>query len=207
MNETTGFVMRDYSPIANHGIYDGVTLNNTIAPDGSPAPFFDGVNDFASFLSAAFYNVWNGDEHTLQFWGKVFDANVWTDGSNRIAIYVSEDTPFCNIKMRKDKVNNTWKNREFRNTGLNQDGDITISDTGWNCYGMVTSRSGDYMKTYLNGDLVDTDTAPGIWDATESERLSIGSRDSAAFWYGWLSKAAIWNTALSDDEMKINGKQ
>ena len=71
---------------AQNGTYTGVTLaSDRSGPFGTPAPFFDGVNDVADVYSAAFNTAFNRNAGTVNLWAFPDD---WPDGNTRY---------FCNF--------------------------------------------------------------------------------------------------------------
>jgi hypothetical protein len=84
LDETSGTIAVDSSVNANAAAYVGPTLAANTFLDGSPAPNFDGTNDYVNLYSAGLAVDWDAadpNQGTIALWVRVSGAGVWTDGT------------------------------------------------------------------------------------------------------------------------------
>jgi hypothetical protein len=172
LNETAGATAADQinSP-AQDGTYTGVTLADTLGPDGvNNAPLFDGANDFVNVQTAAFAAAFSGTEGTAMIWAKVFNAGVWTDGSERKAYRYEVDGSNIVHLARRSVCWIQWWSVADGNARLYQDG-----------------------AEVANSPLA----IAGVWGGNPAISV-IGAQTLLAVnpWYGWLAHCAVWDSAL-----------
>lgn len=198
LNETAGGTATDSSGNGHTGTYNGVTLSATTGPDGStPAPSFDGINDFVNVYSAGFAGAFNGSEGSLASWMKVVDwenagylCRFYVDAANRIRIGQSATDNTIEFNYRAGDV------AKFVTVG-------SQTQTGWFHVAMTWTATGDEMQMYIDGAQVGgTQSSLGTWaGALSSTQTVIGAASttgSSAF-PGNIADFAIFDTPLSAD--------
>jgi len=210
LGERSGTVAKDSSDNAGDGTYISVTLNGTRFLDGQPSPTFDGINDavdIQSDLADDFPNA-DRDNGTIMAWAKVSGSGVWTDGERRKVIELETDSE-NNIRIEKNPTDNRL--RSFIETqgavkAQNVDG---LTTTDWFCVVIrwdLTLGATDYFEVFIDGVSQGSDVgSQGGWAGGATLIGSIGSNADTTgnHWDGYISDVAIWNTALSDDEIRF----
>ena len=203
-SESSGLVARCLTNPAMNGTYTGVTLaNDNTGPFGTPAPFFDGANDYVNVQTAALAAAFNGNAGTLASWCKVNSGAVWTDGSARYPFYgvVVAGASYFQI----NKVDpNAMRWRYQAGFVLETVTDWAVTLTSWMHVALTWDKAADEVKAYLNGtqDGV-TQNGLGVWGANLLTTTLIGATSMvpANAWHGWLGPCAIWNRALAPAEI------
>ena len=205
LDEASGGVARCLVNPLQNGTYTGVTLaDDSSGPFGTPAPFFDGANDYVNVFTAALSAAFDGQEGSAGIWVRVANAGVWTDGASRYSIYIGADGNNW-VEQRKDAVNNTTRKR-YRANGTVSAAVAAASYATWAYWVITWSRSagatGEY-KSYLNGvqegvTQVNIDNwAGGLAFCYIGEANGV----PASVWHGWLAHGALWDRALSASEI------
>ena len=187
---------------AQNGTAVGVTwANDNTGPFGTPAPFFDGANDYITVNTAALQAAWNagGAEWTLFLWLKVANAGVWTDGQGRMA-WNYEAAGNDRGSFQKSSVANRVI---FTNVGggtIESHNLNLISDTGWLVMAMTRSETADEVRYYWDATHRATDTSIGTWSAAgawNTNTLGAVNPTPTFPWHGWLAHLAAFPYALS----------
>ena len=89
----------------------------------------------------------------------------------------------------------------------NADGDSQVADLGTNITGtgwhhLCLVRSSGTITTYLDGSAVDTDSRAGNVNSNGNDLL-IG-KNASSYFDGKMDEIAIWNTALTADQIKFD---
>jgi hypothetical protein len=204
MNEPSGTTAIDYSAEANNGAYTGVTLGQIGIGDGLTSTYFDGSDDLNDVYSSALNSDFDGGEGSLATWLKVNSASVWTDATNREAIFFYVDANNI-IYLRKRSTNNVLRGL-YTAGATGKTVDVTsVTDTGWIHLGVTWSASGDAFKLYYNGNQSgSTQTGLGTWAGNlKSDATRIGNSGGygGSPWHGYLAHTALWKTPLSATQM------
>jgi len=186
---------------AQNGTYTGVDLaNDLVGPFGSPAPYFDGANDYVNVFSAAFAAAFSGLEGTAIFWARVANAGVWTDGVNRMGLEILADG---NNRMLyyKHSGNNQFTWLYVANADFDQRNYTPFSTTNWFCAAITWSDSSNQAIAYINGVQIGAALTPiGTWAGVPiNTRTNIGCENTVGptlVWHGWLAHCVIWNYVL-----------
>jgi len=194
--------------VGDDGTYVGATLGAATAPDGSPCPLFDGINDYVHIWSALFAAAFNGQEGSLFLWTQVFNLGVWVDGVQRNEMGIVTGPGANDINMFKSVAVNTHSFQYFAGgVGLGQNTG-GIADVVWAHAGLTWSLSAPptgEVRYYRYG-LPDgpMDVGLGAWvGAPINGWTLIGARSVAPLspYHGWLSHAAIWDRPLTPAEI------
>lgn len=198
LNETSGTDALDSSGNDYDGTYSGVTLAALTGPDGSPAPSFDGLNDYADLSASGAAAVFNGNALTLNFWFKVANIGVWSDSTNRVLFMVYDSVSSEIFYLRKQNTGDLqWVFNAGTAKTISKAG---VTSTGWISMG-VTIASGT-MIAYFNGapegsPLSGLDT----WTSTPEFILVGANSVYGANWPGGISLPMLWDTAFTSDQM------
>ena len=200
-SESSGLVARCLTNPAMNGTYTGVTLaNDNTGPFGTPAPFYDGANDYCSLLTAALQAAWNagGAEWSIMAWWKVFNVGVWTDTLDRKLFNFSGDVNH-NASSTKAGAANTWI--DLLTAGGVAHLDIRGGQTSidWNNLVITRSEIANEIRYYVNGVWVATDAAIGVWAMAGAwGAMLIGALSVVPqqVWHGWIGPVGHWPRAL-----------
>ena len=191
---------------AQDGTYTGVTLADTLGPDGvNYAPFFDGANDFVNVFSPVLQAAFNGalgSEGTLMAWWRVANVGVWTDGAHRYAVQFMEDWNLNRISLNRHNVNNQFRFR-YRPNGITEEVfRMGESSVAWIHTTITWSNSADEFIAYWSGVQEGAIQAGlvGWTDNIQNEYMGIGTYRTdgggSNLWHGWVDHVAIWDSAL-----------
>ena len=199
--EPSGSQVTDLSGHGRHGAYTGVTFGQK--KGRFVAPFFDGANDCADIYTTSLRDAFDGQEGSVVVWGKVYDVDVWTDGTQRNLLQLRVDVNNQISVFKASGANQLSLRYEANNTVET----VTISSVtsiGWNCYGLTWSLSAGAngeVKAYENGAQTgSTQVSLGTWAGSLlSTRTLIGAATTTPgnVWHGWLAMGAVFDRALS----------
>ncbi len=145
-----------------------------------------------------------GDEGTLLAWAKVSAAGVWSDSTVRYIAYVGVDASNL-VAIGRTAANGTigfdyeaGGTAEAQATG-------SLANIDYACYAMTWSKSGDSVDYYIAGAASGAaDTGLGTWvgdlDSTLAN-VGAGATTPSAVWSGTIGPVALWNKALSADQI------
>ena len=207
LDEGSGAVARCLVNPAQNGAYTGVTLaNDATGPFGTPAPYFDGANDYVNVFTAALDAAFNGATGTVMTWGRVFNAGVWTDAAFRQTVRLLDDGNNYYI-LRKTNVANQLQGRGNAGGGLATI-NAAYSSTGWFFLTSTWSdgNNADEFKLFLNGAQAGAPSAVlNAWSGgglfANSTVIGAGSTIPDELWHGWLAHCAVWDRVLSAGEI------
>jgi len=202
LNETGGTAATDSSGHSRDGSYSGPTLNGTTFTDGSPAPTFDGVNDFVNLYSTSLASVFNWNQGTLSIWIKPDATFLASATSGEITVF--SDAGFSNvIQVFKSGSANTFFFRRME-AGTAHTVTVTNSSSAWAHYVFTWNVTSNAITAFINGSSVGTPTTAGSITATlGSSRAALGSVSTSGTipWKGALAQAALWDTVLTGSEI------
>ena len=157
---------------------------------------FDGVNDLANIYSASFDTSFDENVGTISLWLK-FNATEWADTSDtRTAIQIAADTNNY-VSIRKTTTANTLA-MVYSGSATSDNHQYVSSRTDWFNVTMVWDKPNEYFDVYIDGVLVDHNTALGVWSgAVGSTRANIGARlsDGTNPFFGQIDDVQIYNYA------------
>lgn len=196
-DETSGTTSTDSSGNGYNGAYTGATLNQDTAPQGSPAPRYDGVGDFNNFYSAGFASNFSLAEGCCLIWFKAFNSGVWTTGIRADILHIQRDGN-NEIRIAKSLTNNQI---DFIRIGGGTTKTISYStsSTSWLALMLSWSEAGDFLKAYVAGIQTGA-TATGIGTSSGSGLLSsnavIGANGTGASnsLNGYTAHFLAWNS-------------
>jgi hypothetical protein len=207
LDEKQGTVAYDW--VAENGVqngaHTGVTLYQDGIGDGRTSPFYDGANDYTNIYSIPLNGAFDPNLGSLAVWCRVNAAGVWTDGAFRFAAIVYADGNNY-LDVLKANVNNTlwWR---YRATGITEQiTRVGVTTTDWFHMCITWDKAGNAMTAYYNGVIEGVPQAiAGNWvGALHTDFVNIGCQGNNPLifpWHGWLGHGAIWDRALSGDEI------
>ncbi|MFW6173086.1 MAG: LamG domain-containing protein, partial [Elusimicrobiota bacterium] len=183
-DSTIATAVIDSTPNGNDGSIHGATCG--VEGQINESCDFDGSNDYINTLISDL-----GDEFSVSLW---VNADSWTDYP---------------IGNNDQKDNGEFYIRTL--SGLiqfNMQGNIQYSvnsETGYtagNWYHIVLTFDGTTMRGYEGGVEIITPTTISGWSGTDDTPIQISRnlRD-CSFWNGRIDEPAIWNRALTSDEV------
>jgi len=204
-SESSGLTAYCLTNPAMNGTYTGVTLANDLTgPFGTPAPFYDGANDYCNIYSAALNTAFSGAEGTVAIWAKVNGIGVWTDAAIRqtINLWVNGNNY---LRPQKMNVNNLFQHFYRANAIGETVNSAGRTDIVWMHVALSWSKSAEEMKAYIYGAQVGaTQINLGVWAGNLlNTACCIGANGTgpSEVWHGWLGPCAIWNRALTPAEI------
>ena len=210
LNERSGTIAYDWVSGRSVGAQNGTYARDTSVMgtgpgigDGSIAPLYNGAADYTNIYSASLSAAFNCDEGTLLAWGRVA-AGTWTDGTRRDAVTLLTDGNNY-IIVRKAAANNTLEWLYVAGGVVEYVGLGGLSSTSFFSFGLSWSASADEVRAYYNGAQTGaTQTVLGVWaGALSANDTVVGATNQvpANPWSGYLAHCAIWDRALSPDEI------
>jgi len=204
MEETSGTALIDFSSHTTNGTYVNLpTLDDIASPvvGGLNAPFFDGVDDRADLGTLS--PLGNTADFMISTWLKVANAGVWTDGVQRTAVMIRNNTADW-TQITRGTTDNQMRMECRAGSGSSNKFDINgISTTDWFHIGCVVKNSGD-MEVYLDGISQGTVARVAAWAGSGGwldGAIGRASDVNFRFWCGHLSNAVISDLDHSDADM------
>lgn len=204
LNEASGTAAVNLVSTTLNGAYTGVDLAQAQAP--FTCPFWDGLNDVCNIYSAALNTANPKSEGSVAAWMKVYNAGVWTDGTQRYVFSMATSGPQERIWMYKTTSNGVF---QFTSRVGGTEKGVSASSqssTAWMHVAMTWSDSGDAMIAYINGAQTGaTQTGIGTGSAnnlvTTTSCIGAGSTTPTLIWHGWIAHVALWNRPLTPTEV------
>ncbi len=192
----------DESGNGNHGTVNGATLAADRFGNTGKAYGFDGNSDFIqipnqSLTNSVSFSVWT---KMNSFLIPRYDVFFLTNQANNNDIYSSniafgfrgigtEFGPSCYVKQ-----NNGLTGYFSINT--------TPNSAQWNNFTYVF-ENGQYVKIYLNNQLIYIFNSPGMNPSQNSYPIILGGSGTSNYWFnGLLDDIAIYNRALTPAEVR-----
>lgn len=201
LDESSGIVALDSSGNNRHAYYSGVSVANQNAPDGYPAPYWDGINDqlYWDTSPTTGINAWNPNSGTLSFWFNLptmsnYASMVWLDGttgysddfmgidydpgSSAILVYFVRGATGGTVSWYPAPAPDTWHNVS-----------VVWDASSFTAYFDGTSGGSQALGTWGGGNLVSPRMYPGnealfarfaLWDVP----LSAGQISLVSSWQG-----------------------
>lgn len=198
-NEAAGNVAYDLSGKGHNGQYTGVTLGQP-GIKGLTCPSYDGATDYTNLYSAALAAAFSGAEGTLLTWARVSGAGVWTDATQRMVFGLTVDGS-NSIYIKRNTADGRM-DLYYTAGGTNNATVITgLSSTGWQCWALTWSKSGDKVIGYQNGVQSGAiKTGLGVWaGAPVAAGLVIGAASTTPTnpYSGLIGPTLLCDAALS----------
>lgn len=201
-DERTGTTAHCLVNPAQNGTYVGVTLaNDASGPFGTPAPFYDGTNDYCNIYSATLDAAFDEDEHSVGGWAKVANAGVWADGVARHLVCLSWSNYAEFSTVNKEIAANRLR-FNHRTAGvshaLNYD---TSAPTDWFFWMMTVSAAANETQFYFNGVelLPAAACAAAAVSGLDNTRTLIGARITTplSVFHGGEGPLGVWGRPLT----------
>lgn len=213
LDEQSGAVAHDLSGNAFHGVYTGVDLMQPGIGDGRTSPYFDGTNDYVNIYSAAFNAAWAPTEMTALGWAKM-NASVWQDGTYRHFFILQTAAAQNRLWIRRHASGNGRIEFYQRATSATA-ASILVQvayRNDWVCFAISASLSANQVKPYIDGVLCNAPVAFSgtTWNealAATTTCIGAGSTVPVNSMLGNIAHCALWNCALTPQEMGILGRQ
>ncbi|MBI5347521.1 MAG: LamG domain-containing protein [Candidatus Aenigmarchaeota archaeon] len=201
---------RDYSGFGNNGVYYG-GINCSAAGKFGQACAFDGINDYIQIPYSSSLNT-TGKNMTVSAWIKVLGD---TNGTVHDEIIVGRcrynDCPSYDYSTGSWNIAFSFNNKYVAFQGYLADGTTTfISQSATNSinlntwYHVTAVFDSSYTRLYLDGIQVDSDShsSQGIRDSGALTRIGKLKDNAGVVFNGSIDDVAIWNKALSIDEIR-----
>ena len=181
-------------------IKEGLVMASKFTTQGLSFPAqgsaeFNGTSDYVELPNDI---ITDTDNYTLGAW-YYFDTQTSNDTILSFGNSTT-DTPLINLEIVNSGTSVQIAQRD--NASVTTALTYTTSTSGsWNY--LVGTKSGATLKLYLNGSEV-ASTASATIGVLTFDQISIGSLNRTTninFWDGNLANVAIWNRALSSDEI------
>jgi peptidoglycan/xylan/chitin deacetylase (PgdA/CDA1 family) len=204
MNEPSGTTVYDRSGNGFNGTYVNTpTLGQDGIGDGLKCPRFTKTSSqYANLLSAGLTAAASGQEGTISLWFKVYDPACWNDGVSQGMLRFQGS--YNNSVIDITKHTNTgllWAAYRANGVWSSNQGIAYLGPTDWTNFVITWSKTGNYGKYYVNGSKFGADwTTIDDWTAALNEFHA--GRSGSSYWNGWLAHVAVWNTPLSDAQVK-----
>jgi len=144
-----------------------------------------------------------GDEGTLLAWAKVANAGVWTDGVARFIVQMFVDVQNY-VRLYKPTINNLLL-VDYEAGDVYEQGGGAFTGTDWFCLGASWSKSGDVISYYKDGAAFGgADTVLGTWVGDIAATYAVigaAVTTPTAVWSGDIGPVALWNQALTADQI------
>ncbi|MBU2614569.1 MAG: carboxypeptidase regulatory-like domain-containing protein, partial [Elusimicrobia bacterium] len=191
-DEGAGTTLYDQSGNGNDGTIVGATwitgkINNGLS--------FDGVNDYVGLSFKAVNILGGSDTMTAEFWINP-QAAITPAGEGR---FFNDDDSGRSISV------NVW-NDKIRVLDLSTEVISPESITFGNWYHVAAVKKlNNYLKLYVNGQLVSSSTLTSAWNAA-GNIMRIGSRSDGVWglYKGILDEIRIYNRELSQTEIQTD---
>ncbi len=203
LNEAGGVVAADSSPYGHDADANGLVWGADGVGDGATGASLDGINDNVTLSSAGLSTAFDGAAGTVMVWARVADTSLWTDGLQHglVTLRASGGTIF----IRKESISNLLRARYVWSGGSYLQINASGMDTaGWFCVAMTWDKAADEVKLFVDGAQVSTtQSGMGTWEgALSTENSFLGAYfASSIVWHGDLAHGALWNVALTPDEI------
>ena len=148
---------------------------------------FNGTSDYVQ-LDTPFSHT----THTIAAWlyhpdvnsfDRLFDNRSSGSDSSAISVYIGSGNDVMNYSVC--------------GTGLTQQSSAFLNE--W--YFFTGTYDGSTMRLYINGSLDNSTQKSATLNATQNARIGANAWLGANYWDGNLANVAIWNRALSSDEI------
>lgn len=218
LDDLGGTRARDLSGLSQRADYpaSGATLGGTLDPTGTPVVTLSGADTAINIRTTVntFGSLWNGNAFSLIAWGKVDSASRWTDTSTfRYLSHIrAADATYYAVLGGRNTTNNQIEYRR-RAGGAIVSTTYTFSSppTDFFCMGMTCNQATPALSFYLWDSaqgwqkLSTSGAAQSAWTGNAPvEGTSVLGAGSLTLqeWIGGLAHCAVWNTTLTDAQMR-----
>lgn len=211
MNEYSGTSAIDlgsqWSTNGEHGTYTAVKLANRYAPDGSPAPYFDGSTSKLNVYVAA------SEDSTL-----VGTVSAWfameknyLDGTTLGRIFSMGVDANNVVLLEKTATANTMRAAYIAGSTTKSVSPTIYARLGgqkaeWHHLAMTYSATDDAVKVYLDGlQSSTTQTSLGTWSGSVASTIYVVGASATTpsnVFKGWIAHVAQWTSVLTADEIR-----
>jgi len=201
-DERAGTSAKDYSPNARTGTYNGVTLLDDVQPCGLNASLYDGINDYTDIISnlETDFPIGNRVRCTVLMWLK----KDWGQADKQSAMHLLSGGG--QIQPFTDGAGGIFHLWSFIG-GTQRSVACPVSGTGWHSFVMTwdtTLGGSSFVEGWKDGVSQGIDTGAGSnWSGAFAKTvLGVDQNLIKWNWDGQMGVTGIWDTVLSDDEIK-----
>ena len=189
----------DESGNGNHGTVNGATLTSDRNGKENSAYSFDGFKDYMSINKSNSLNI--NSEITISVW---FKLTNWDKIVNTWASLISKSTSpsICNyrISINTKEVSFIYKGKDYN---LKYDPSLIKLDV-WNNIVVLVNDNTKTLSIFINNSKLNNNLTINNFSDGEDMDLEFGRDQPGAtdYFYGSLDDIAIYNRALSKQEIK-----
>lgn len=213
LDEQRGSAVYDHSLQANVGAATAVTMAHDTGVDGLPAPLFDGSTSYVNIYSSALDSDFSETAGSASVWVRVRDKTQLENTTRRGILSLAANATTDAVLIERTTTANTFRLAYIAGSTTKSVSptyyDPYTYEIGWIHLGMTWSTTADALIVYVNGaQSGTTQTSLGTWSGSLAATLAtIGATATTPsnVWSGWIQHVAIWNAALSADDMKRLG--
>jgi len=191
MDEGNGNNVEDSSGNGNHGTLNGASWVNGVK---EKALDFDGVDDYVDIGMADF----QPQEYTFSLWFNATSIPVLSDNS----YILSKDTSGNYHDIKIHLYDGTASLLIDDGDNLAYELRVNINVSTW--YYFVGTYNGGDLKLYLDGELKDSITQPGLSIVSSGNKYILGAQKNNPedFFEGIIDEVSIYNRALTYSEIR-----
>jgi hypothetical protein len=203
LDEGSGSVARCLVNPAQSGTAVGVTWANdsTNGITGTPAPYFDGANDYVDVHTTALAAAFNGSEGSICLW-YLHDPLSHNDATLRRLLRLTVDG--TNYILIAKTGTNSNVQTDYVADGVGEISGLALNPlpTDWKHFGLTWSKANDRVRYYNEGVNYETDNGLGNWAGNPAAAV-VGASNTVPTnpYYGWIQHPAIWDRELIPGEM------
>lgn len=194
MDEGQGLTLYDAASNSTTGNLLDFAASNAqwVTGKSGKSVLFDGNENYVDFYSSQLNSLFSGSQGTAMIWFKVKDAGVWTDNTTDNIFKLGPD---LNNSIHVQKDTNGILGFTYSAGGVNENAYVTVNSLGWSHIALTWDKTNEQVRYYLNGSLIETDTALGVWSgALSATRTTIGNNyNGTSGWNGPLDGFRLYN--------------
>lgn len=188
----------DWSGNGNNGASSNALFSQPPAlQDESYSVYLNGTDAYINLQNR--FTFPNREPFTIEFWAYPVEAR----SSGYQALVSKEDlglSPDAGWSVHIDNTNKRWGFTRYDTSTYRWATSATNSVTLYQWTYVVATYDGNYIRLYLNGSLVNTQSA-GFNAQTSSRSVNVGRESGAAYFNGNIDELAIYSRALSSTEI------
>lgn len=180
------------------GAYTAVALNKIGINPQEKSGYFDGTSSVLDAFSAGLASAFDFDEGSILLWAKP-DASVWGGADRNILQIKTDANNLLSIGLVSGNV--VWS---YKSAGTAVTVSVAASDTqfeyNWMPFVITWSKSAGRLRAYVFGTRTGARAAIAEQWVGSITEAAVGGI-TGAFWKGYLSHFAIWDSELSKENI------